>query len=286
MGIIYPDISSYQAGISLAGQPAVCIKATEGGGPNAPRYTNPDYPRAAAEARSRGIDYYAYHYLHSGDSPDWVVVNVGPVPLMIDAEAPGLQLSDIHSFMQGYEIKQGGVKFVYLPRWRWVEMGSPDLQPLMANDIKLVSSDYSAGYAANAPGWQPYGGVTPTILQYTDQGTVNSVNPVDLNYYPGTPDDFHTLLYGTAPAGSYPPFPGRNLKVTNPYMKGGDILVWQKQMAHRGWIITADSIYGPESQAVCKAFQQDSNAHHWPLTVDGIVGRKTWQASWARPISH
>jgi hypothetical protein len=41
MTIFYPDVSSYQAGISFAGCVIVMVKATEGTG-----YTNPDYAAA------------------------------------------------------------------------------------------------------------------------------------------------------------------------------------------------------------------------------------------------
>ena len=287
MGVTYPDISSYQSGISLAGQTFACIKATEGGGPAYPRYQNPDYFRAVNEARSRGVTLFAYHYLHPGDNPNWPASIVSSViPLMVDAEDIDLTYDDIAIFIEKYARTGGSVRFLYLPSWRWKVMGSPTLD--LPDQVYLISSDYGHGYAAGAPGWEPYGGVAPTILQYTSQGTVNSVYPVDLNYYPGSADELQALIYPISRDNQgYPPYPARDFEILNqqPYMRGGDILMWQKQMAHRGWVITADGIYGPKSRDVCTAFQKDSNQHNWPLTVDGIVGRLTWRASWLRPIS-
>jgi hypothetical protein len=49
MTIFYPDVSSYQAGISFAGCVIAVAKATEGTG-----YTNPDY--AAAKVRAANAD--------------------------------------------------------------------------------------------------------------------------------------------------------------------------------------------------------------------------------------
>lgn len=66
---------------------------------------------------------------------------------------------------------------------------------------------------------------------------------------------------------------------------GADVTEWQARMAWRGWTIAVDGDYGPQSMAVCTAFQQDSNAHNWPLTVDGEVGQYTWRAAWERPVS-
>jgi peptidoglycan hydrolase-like protein with peptidoglycan-binding domain len=51
-------------------------------------------------------------------------------------------------------------------------------------------------------------------------------------------------------------------------------------MAHRGWVITVDGDYGSQSQSVCRKFQQEKG-----LSADGLVGPKTWQASWAEPVT-
>jgi peptidoglycan hydrolase-like protein with peptidoglycan-binding domain len=50
-------------------------------------------------------------------------------------------------------------------------------------------------------------------------------------------------------------------------------------LAARGWRITVDGQYGPESQAVCRQFQQANG-----LQVDGIVGAATWRAAWTAPV--
>ncbi len=49
---------------------------------------------------------------------------------------------------------------------------------------------------------------------------------------------------------------------------------WQKQMQQRGWTITVDGLYGPQSDRVARAFQREKG-----LTADGIVGKQTWQAA-------
>jgi peptidoglycan hydrolase-like protein with peptidoglycan-binding domain len=51
-------------------------------------------------------------------------------------------------------------------------------------------------------------------------------------------------------------------------------------MAARGWRLSVDGIYGPESENVCRSFQAEKK-----LTVDGIVGPQTWAAAWTAPIT-
>ncbi|HEV2347601.1 MAG TPA: N-acetylmuramoyl-L-alanine amidase [Actinocrinis sp.] len=88
------------------------------------------------------------------------------------------------------------------------------------------------------------------------------------------------------PARPAPPWPGRVfVSPLDPPVIGADVLDWQRRMQLRGWIITADGEYGPQSRTVCLAFQRDSNAHDWDLAEDGEVGPETWRASWERPVS-
>lgn len=88
------------------------------------------------------------------------------------------------------------------------------------------------------------------------------------------------------PTRTAPPWPGREFFYPEePPVIGADVLEWQRRMQLRGWAISADGEYGPQSQGVCRAFQIDSNNHNWPLAVDGIVGPHTWAASWERPVS-
>ena len=82
------------------------------------------------------------------------------------------------------------------------------------------------------------------------------------------------------PSSSPPPWPGRLLELQTPYMVGSDVLTWQTQMHTRGWTITTDSTYGPQSRGVCLAFQEEKH-----LTADGIVGPVTWAASWTAPVT-
>jgi Putative peptidoglycan binding domain/N-acetylmuramoyl-L-alanine amidase len=77
--------------------------------------------------------------------------------------------------------------------------------------------------------------------------------------------------------GAAPPFPGTLLIATT---HGHGSSTWQAQMAHRGWSIDVDDIYGPASANVARQFQAEKG-----LGVDGIVGPETWAAAWTAPIT-
>jgi cell wall-associated NlpC family hydrolase len=90
------------------------------------------------------------------------------------------------------------------------------------------------------------------------------------------------LNYGTPippdPPNVVPPWPGRYF-MQPPVMQDADVRAWQQRMSRRGWRIDADGAYGPESEDVCKRFQEQKN-----LEVDGVVGPETWRAAWLAPI--
>lgn len=61
----------------------------------------------------------------------------------------------------------------------------------------------------------------------------------------------------------------------------GDIVrTIQARLKARGWTITVDGDFGPATDRVVRGFQADKS-----LVVDGIVGKKTWDALWNAPIT-
>lgn len=51
-------------------------------------------------------------------------------------------------------------------------------------------------------------------------------------------------------------------------------------MADRGWRITVDGIYGPQTASVAHQFQVEKR-----LSADGLVGPQTWRAAWHLPVT-
>jgi len=76
-----------------------------------------------------------------------------------------------------------------------------------------------------------------------------------------------------------PSFPGRLISYP-PMTSGSDVKLWQTRMHDRGWSIAIDGLYGPDSRETCIAFQKEKG-----LSPDGIVGPKTWDATWEATIT-
>lgn len=304
MTVFIADIASYQAGLNLSALTdcvAVEVKCTEGA-----TYANPDYAGWVAQGHSDGLPLLAYHYV-DGSAASAQATNLkshisdSSLRVMFDAEKGSVDLPHTLAVVDASVAAGLSPRFLYLPRWFWQQIGSPDLSgPLGSRGLLLINAAYpssNTGTAAalypgdNAAGWEPYGGVTPTLYQFTSTA-LEGGQKVDVNAFRGTRDGFLTLLGGsssriTDPAPSAPAWPGVDF-IYKPGVRlvaSTAVKTWQTQMRNRGWTITADGLYGPGSETVCRAFQQDSNAHGWPLTVDGVVGPKTWAATWERPVT-
>ena len=276
MTIFYPDVASGQAGVSFSGVPIAMVKATEG-----TNYTNPDYGSAKLRAKEAGAFFCAYHFLQAGNGAgqaDHAYSVAGSTPLMLDMETENLDgftsepsVTDAANFVSRYRANGGVIYLLYLPRWYWASLGSPSLTPLIELGLLLVSSNYTS-YSDSGPGWASYGGMTPVIWQYTDNATLNGVNPVDFNAYRGTVADFESQVTTGAPAGAHP------------MLREGDTGTAVKTLQTRlnvwGATLATDGDFGPLTLAAVKAFQA---AHQ--LSVDGIVGPLTWAALDATPAS-
>lgn len=85
---------------------------------------------------------------------------------------------------------------------------------------------------------------------------------------------------GSSKGAAHPLWPGRYIALTSPFMQGNDVLLWQRQMIHRGWLLTADSIFDESDHDVLIKFQQEKG-----LEVDGKIGPMSWNAAWESPIT-
>jgi len=281
MTIFYPDVSSYQAGISFAGCVIAVAKATEGTG-----YTNPDYAAAKGRAATAGAYFCAYHFLHAGNGAGQAtyahsVVGSG-IPLMIDCEpeysssgaiSSAPQISDVVDFVNEYRALGGITYLLYLPRWYWSgNLGSPALTSVSSLGMLLVSSDYTA-YSDSGPGWDSYGGMTPVIWQYTSSATLNGVSNVDMNAYKGTLADFETQVTAGGQSNSGTGSGSGSEPTLSEGATGSAVQTLQTRLNVWGASLTVDGDFGPATLAAVKAFQTEQK-----LAVDGIVGPATWAA--------
>ncbi len=76
-------------------------------------------------------------------------------------------------------------------------------------------------------------------------------------------------------------FPGTTLTTSLESHRRTDVLVWQSRMARRGWHITVDGYYGPQSAHVAAAFATEKHV----AAPTGQVTAAVWQAAWTAPIT-
>jgi GH25 family lysozyme M1 (1,4-beta-N-acetylmuramidase) len=197
----YPDANPAASGtqtLDLHDVVALVTKATEG-----TSYVDPTYAIYRDRAKARGIPFAAYHWIHATDIPGQArhaFSVVGPsVPLMIDDEdtTDGLSVSRTLAFVAAYRALGGTVTLEYLPHWFWQQNGSPDLRPLAKAGLALISSNYTT-YSDSGPGWAPYGGVTPTIWQYTSSAKLDGAAKVDMNAFKGSIEQLRAIFTGAA----------------------------------------------------------------------------------------
>jgi len=67
------------------------------------------------------------------------------------------------------------------------------------------------------------------------------------------------------------------LRLTSPTMKGPHVVVVQTVLRDKGYSISVDGIYGRQTRDRVRTFQSRNG-----LTVDGVVGPKTWAALGAK----
>ncbi len=281
MTIFYPDVSSYQAGISFAGCVIAVAKATEGTG-----YTNSDYAQAKVRAANAGAFFCAYHFLLAGDGAGQASHAHGvvgsDVPLMIDFEpeynsngtiASAPQVSDAVDFINEYRALGGKTYLLYLPHWYWQgNLGQASLASVISLGMLLVSSDYTT-YSDAGPGWASYGGMTPVIWQYTSSATLNGVHNVDMNAYQGTVADFQAQATTGATTGGTTGGTDSTEPTLSEGATGAPVNTLQTRLNVWGANLTVDGDFGPATLAAVEAFQTQQN-----LTVDGVVGPQTWAA--------
>lgn len=79
-----------------------------------------------------------------------------------------------------------------------------------------------------------------------------------------------------------PAWPGRVLVFAagQPLMTGTDVTMWKHRMLVRGWDTPATGGYDQAAAAMCRKFQEEKG-----LAVDGVVGERTWNATWTTPIT-
>lgn len=273
--IVYYDVSKFQGDYVPTG-PTAC-RLSYG--------TTKDskFDGIHARATAKRYPFLPYHYLTTGSSAAHQAALVkgwlGPGhSVMLDVENGSGHLSNALNFMDEYKKIGGFVSLVYLPHWYWQNIGSPSLLSLPFRGAGLISSNYTS-YSDSGPGWNAYGGVKPSIWQYSDSGNL------DHNAFKGSVDELsYMFAHGVVKKPVVPATPGDPTKFSHTLEYAGvptDVhydpaaAAWQQQMRthwHSG--VTPDGKFGAYSKAVAISFQKLMK-----LNPDGVVGPITWNAS-------
>jgi len=282
-----PDIASYQQGLvlPLPDGDFYLVKATQGAS-----YVDPFYPAWMAQVTKAGRPGIWYHFATVADSAAAQAQNMAnhvgdkSLPGMLDVEvvagkAPSLAL--VCNIIDEAHARGLRIKLLYLPKWYWQQYwGSVDLKPLRDRGMFLISSNYpgAAGtglsqYEADGGdggvGWNPYGGMTPALWQYTDAANEQG-QKVDFNAYRGTAAEFAAML-GEPVTDAVPNTTGvhRTLSIG---MGGDDVRAAQSLLSALGY--DSQGIDGQFGFRTLAAVQHAQGA--WDLAVDGVVGPITW----------
>lgn len=73
-------------------------------------------------------------------------------------------------------------------------------------------------------------------------------------------------------------FSGRTMTVADRGTFRTDVRDWQRQMKARGWRITVDGLYGPQSASVAQRFAREKGLRAAPGTVDAAAFAAAWTA--------
>lgn len=165
-------------------------------------------------------------------------------------------------------------------------IGSTTPAQAPSDAVKAIQTALNAhGYSLDVDGIQ--GPLTNAAIRdyqskngLTVDGIVGPNTWASLNGTPPAPSAPVAPPY-PLPGGSYfGPKSGPASSVSGYYSHAADLRVWQAQMSGRGWTITPDGLYGPQTESVTRAFQAQKN-----LIVDGLIGPSTWDAAWTAPIT-
>ncbi|CAB5220379.1 N-acetylmuramoyl-L-alanine amidase domain [uncultured Caudovirales phage] len=135
---------------------------------------------------------------------------------------------------------------------------------------KLVGVDQDGVYGPNTASavqsWQrniqvPADGVWgPRTQEATDQFFTWLAS----NQHPTEPANGNSFLSALAGAMS---------QVLSSGSSGGAVMIAQNSLNAKGYTLTVDGVFGPQTDAAVRKFQQDRQ-----LTADGIIGPQTWSA--------
>lgn len=199
------DVSHHQGGsldfqsLRDAGIEFAFVKATEGAG-----FIDSRFHTNLRRARDAGMLVAAYHYVRDSTAVASQVANVRrvvptDVPVIPDVEDGSGTLPRVRTLVGLLRDAGYVVPLLYLPRWYWQRVGSPDLRglpPLWSSRYPDNVVDDLRDEFARVPShyWTGYGGLDVAVLQFTSSARIAGVAPLDANAFRGTRGQLAELL--------------------------------------------------------------------------------------------
>jgi len=261
-----------------AGLWGVINKCTEGSG--SAGYVDDTYTLNRKAAAANNLDWGAYHFLRPGSMSDQVNAFVSHAEpdantlMALDHEDPRVSVTSAREFMDRLDQKLGRSCVLY--------SGFLIKQQLGAYHDPFWGSHrwWMAQYSANPQGQASWASIW--LWQYTGDG--NGLLPhsipgvgtnIDINSYGGTRDQLKADWAGGVATPAPAPVLDPNAK---PMLMFGSknvaaVKMLQQALNAAGAMIGVDGDFGTKTLAAVRTFQGVRG-----LSVDGVVGDKTWAA--------
>lgn len=294
MTLLGIDVSRYQGDVNWSAVAGSSVsfafaKATENTG-----YKDSTFAKNWASMREVGLFRGAYHFGRPGGDPESQAAHfasvVGPLdfrdlPPVLDLEVndghdAGYVLNWALAFMNRAEALFGRKLIVYTGAFWRGPMANPNHPFFRERALWLAAYVRNPVVPASWDKW--------TFWQYTEGQhngpvAIQGVSPCDQNRFEGTEAELEKLCEGVVvtpepiPAPSGTDWPGTHFVwPKTPAVTGPAVKLWQERINAIGFKLDCDGVYGPQSKAACVAFQREHG-----LVADGIVGRLTWNATFA-----
>ncbi|HEX7354717.1 MAG TPA: transglycosylase family protein [Mycobacteriales bacterium] len=156
-----------------------------------------------------------------------------------------------------------------LRTWRGLGYGG------LPSSASPATQDEAAARLQALRGWEPW----PACSRKLGLGTVSRGTTRGSLAPPKSSAEIRTV--STYVAGPVPAFPGTTLTTALESQKRSDVLVWQSRMARRGWHITVDGYFGPQSASIARQFAVEKRLPGRSDVVDAVA----WSAAWTAPIT-
>lgn len=140
-----------------------------------------------------------------------------------------------------------------------------------------IASSQRDEYMARAQHWyDTMTGATPKPKPApTTRVTKAPPYPLPRGYYYGPPSGPIQSVSGRTRNSAVP----RDVVQRNGQWYSKGLETAQARLKARGWAISTDGRYGPETETIVRKFQTNKR-----LKVDGLIGPKTWTALWLEPV--